>query len=173
MYYVLAYLDISATDRRFIDAFRERHDLPYKDVVAPHFTLVFGLTSCPEPELLAHVEEVCQRSDGIDFDCRYAMLGADHASDIAHVFLVPDQGYGAISRLHDALYTGPLAGNLRLDIPFIPHITIGTLEDRVEAKRLCDGLNARPVSIRGRIDAVSVVRLQEGRIHDIATVDLG
>src|SRR5262245_22726723 len=58
-------------------------------------------------------------------------------SDVtADVFLVPDEGNSALSLLHDQLYTGPLVSHLRLDLQYVPHITIGTLSDREKAKRL-------------------------------------
>ena len=172
MHYVLAYPNISRADRDFIDHFREKHDLPYKDLVAPHFTMVFGLQGFSETHLLRHVEQVCGHEDKIAFDCRYAMLGADHASETAHVFLVPDRGFSAVSMLHDRLYSGPLANALRLDLEYIPHITIGTLENRKEAKRHCDLLNSRPVSIQGSIDEISVVEYVQRTIRAVATFKL-
>ncbi len=121
-----------------MESFRRQHDLPYRDVVAAHFTLAFGCDAIAEPAYTAHVSAVCRASKAIRFSCRYAMLGADHFDDSAHVFIVPDEGYAGISLLHDRLYTGVLEPYLKLDAPCIPHITIGTMKDRAAAKALCD-----------------------------------
>lgn len=40
--YTVAYPDISTADATFIEAFRYENDLPYRDVVAAHFVMVFG-----------------------------------------------------------------------------------------------------------------------------------
>jgi 2'-5' RNA ligase len=170
--YTLAYPTVSASDRALLDRFRAEHDLRYRDVVAPHFTLAFGCTAVAEDDYCRHVAAVAQRTPAITFSCRYAMLGADHAEDTGYVFLVPDEGYAALSRLHDALYSGPLEPHLRLDIPYVPHVTIGTLADRRLAKQLCDELNVAGVRIEGRVGAVCVGALADGRIRDLATFPL-
>jgi hypothetical protein len=170
--YTLAYPSLSDADLKFIQEFRDQHDARYRDVVAPHFTMVFACTSIGEDEYLEHVEGVARRCTFVEFHCRYAMVGADDHDETAYVFLVPDEGYGAVSLLHDQLYTRVLAPYLRLDIPYIPHITIGTLDDRAAAKRLCDDLNNRPVTISGSIDALTVGALDDNKIRNLASFAL-
>jgi hypothetical protein len=63
-----------------------------------------------------------------------AMLGAEDGAETPYVFPVPDEGYSALSLLHDRLYSGPLVRCLRLDLMYVPHITIGTCAGRYEAK---------------------------------------
>ena len=103
-------------------------------MVEAHFTLVFGSTTIAEDVYMRHVADIARASAGVPFHCKYAMLGDDAEDETAYVFLVPDEGYAGVSQLHDRLYTGLLAPCLRLDVPFIPHIGIGTLADRSEAK---------------------------------------
>ena len=38
--YTLAYPQLDEADAHFIRQFRHEHDIPYRDVVAPHFTMV-------------------------------------------------------------------------------------------------------------------------------------
>jgi 2'-5' RNA ligase len=165
--YTLAYPRLAEMDRAFIEKFRAEHDLRYRNVVAPHFTMAFGCSAVAEPQYLDHVEGVALSSGRLRFCCRYAMLGADHQDDTAYVFLVPDEGNSSLSRLHDRLYSGPLAPHLRLDIPYIPHITIGTVDDREAAKKLCDKLNENGILIEGSVDALTVAAFENGRIRDI------
>ncbi len=173
MLYTLAYPTLTANDRDWIEAFRQRHDEPYRDVVAAHFTLVFGTNEIADNPYLAHVRAVAKACSPIDFTCRYAMLGADYETGRGYIFLVPDEGYAGISRLHDRLYCGLFAPMLRLDLPFTPHMTIGTLEDRPAAKALCDGLNADGVSIDGSLESLAVCALEQNRIVELDRFSLG
>lgn len=170
--YTLAYLSLSEADMSFIERFRHEHDVRYRDVVAPHFTMVFGCGAVGEVEYRQHVEAVAEASAALRFSCRYAMLGSDDQDQTAYVFLVPDEGYSGLSLLHDRLYTGVLSSHLRLDIPFIPHIAIGTLEDRRVAKQLCDDLNHRGIGIHGSVGALTVGALENGKVEDLASFQL-
>jgi 2'-5' RNA ligase len=170
--YTLGYPTLSETDAAFIQRFRSEHDLRYRDVVAPHFTLVFGCAAVAEEQYLQHVAAVAAQRPAVRFSCRYAMLGGDDQDQTAYVFLVPDEGYSDLSLLHDRLYRGPLEPHLRLDIPYIPHITIGTLSERGHAKELCDQLNREGVQIDGRVESVSVGAMENGRIQIRASYPL-
>ena len=171
--YTLAYPTLASADRAFIDRIRDEHDLPYRDVVKPHFTMVFSCSDLNEQDYRSHVREISRVAAPIAFHCRYAMLGADDEAPLAYVFLVPDEGFGALSLLHDRLYTGLLASKLRLDLEFIPHITIATLEDRAFAKSLCNRLNTNGLSIAGSVESLTVAALEANRIQDAATFALG
>lgn len=169
--YTLAYPTISTADAERLEAFRRRHD-PHHAIVAAHFTMVFACTGMNEHAYIEHVASVSRGSAPISFSCRYAMLGADDEVERGYVYLVPDEGFSGISRLHDALYSGLLRSHLRLDIPFIPHMTLGASSDRHAAKSLCDELNATGSAIHGAIEAISVAALRDGRIHNLATFSL-
>jgi 2'-5' RNA ligase len=160
--HTVAPLSIGTADRRFLDDFRARHD-PQAGVVEPHFTLVFACAAVAEDDYLAHVGAVAAGNAPVAFSCRYAMLGADHTGADGYVFLVPDEGHAALSRLHDRLYTGPLAAKLRLDLPFTPHVTIGRCPERAQAKRLCDELNGAPLRLDGRVETLVVGSVEAGR----------
>ena len=165
--YTIAPLAVADADRAAIDAFRARHD-PHADVVEPHFTLVFACAAVAEADYLAHARTVAAATPAIDFSCRYAMLGADGGNADGYVFLVPDEGHAALSRLHDRLHTGPLCAHLRLDLPFTPQVTIARCRERTQAKALCDELNAGALRIDGRVDALVVGTLEAGRFDAIA-----
>ena len=160
--FTIAHPDLAPADAAFIDDFRAQYDAAQRARVAAHFTLVFGSTALPEADYIAHVRRRADATAAIDFRCRYAMLGADDESEMAYVFLVPDEGHAALSLLHDLLYTGPLAQLLRLDLPYTPHITIGRSNNRHEAKRWCEALNATGVDLRGRIHTLTVGAIEQG-----------
>ena len=171
--YTVAYPEISPADSSFIQKFRQQNDLPYRDVIKTHFTLVFGCQAIKESDYRAHIQDIASACAPIHFCCRYAMLGADDQDDTAYVFLVPDEGYSHLSLLHDRLYTGILESHLRLQIHFIPHITIGTLKDWKLAKSLCDGLNQRGLEMKGVVTTLTVGKLENGTFKNLSVQTLG
>ena len=167
--FTLAYPELEREDAERWAAFRAAHSPAARFDVAPHFTLAFGCAEVPRADYEAHVARVAASTRPVSFVCRYAMLGADDEDDRAYVFLVPDEGFAAVSRLHDELYTGPLAPHLRLDLPYVPHITIGVLSDRQHAKDLCDQLNAIGVCAPGALRSLQVATPREGRLLGVST----
>ncbi len=172
MLLTVAYPVLRNEDATFVEAFRQRYDPRVREVAA-HFTLAFGCAAVPQRLYLRHVEAVCKDSQAFDFACRYAMLSAGHDDENAYVFLVPDEGLAALSLLHDAVNRGVLTPHLRLDVPYVPHITIGVMTDRVVAKSLCDELNSKGVDISGRVQALTVIELDESGVGAIEAFALG
>lgn len=163
--YTVAYPECDARDLQTIDTWRAANDPAGHALVRAHFTLVFASSAVDEATYLAHVAAVAARTTPFDFHCRYAMLGADEHSPRAHAYLVPDEGYAALSLLHDTLYTGPLAGAMRLDLPYTPHITVGTFETAPQARQWCAVRNQAGVSVQGRVAAVWVGQVVDGRFE--------
>ncbi len=129
--------------------------------------MVFGCRDVPLAIYREHVAAVAELQSAINFSCRYAMVGNDNDNDNYYVFLTPDEGYAAISKLHDKLYRGPLAAHLRLDIPYVPHIGIATIPDAACIKGLCDELNALPITVNGRIEALTLCSYDGSKITDL------
>jgi 2'-5' RNA ligase len=171
--FTLAYPALSAADMAMIRAFRIEHDRAKVHKVEPHFTIAFGTSGVDADGYLEHVRRIAAASHPITFHCRYAMLGADEGGDTAYVFLVPDEGNSALSLLHDRLYSGLLASCLRIDLPYLPHITIGTCSERPKAKELCDELNTRGLSIAGTVEALTVARMANDMIQNLRSFELG
>ncbi len=169
--YTIACPQVDTSAHAFIDGIRRQHD-PQVDLVAPHFTLVFGCSAVAEADYLDHVARLARHTPAIRFHCRHATLHAGRPDGMAHVFLVPDEGHSAIALLHDRLYTGVLAAHLRLDIPYVPHITVAATRDVAAAKALCDGLNGQSVDVAGQLQCLTVGALQGGRLQTIAKFPL-
>ena len=172
--YTIAYPRLPADAAAFVDDLRREHDAAAHGSIATHFTLVFGASGVDPGTHHAHVRAVAAASAGpLPFTCRHAMLAADLSGQRAHVFLVPDEGFAAISQLHDRLYTGPLDACLRLDVPYIPHITVATLADRHRARALCTKLNQAGLAIAGQLDQLTIGALHGGQFVDQCAVRLG
>ena len=156
-YLVLAYPKIKEEDYRWIQSLRREYDIRYYFVVEPHFTIVFPVFNKGKDSILNHVEKVYGDIAPIQFSVRGTTIVKDSFSDYTDVFLVPDEGNREIIKLHDKLYTGILSEELRLDIPFIPHIGVGGSKDAAEAKKISDKLNKENICITGKIEELDLV----------------
>ena len=124
----------------------------------PYFTLVFpGVDMEPTP-FAAAIRARVEGGALIRFRLRSALVAPEPLVGRFHVFLVPDEGFGAILKLHDALHTGPIKAALRTDSPYLPHITVATSTDYGVARNLASSLNNGEIDIKGHIDALQVER---------------
>ena len=139
---------------------------------APEFTLVFPGADLSADDVLSHVAATCATMTPIKFCLRSAVIVPEPGSGWFHVFLVPDEGFGAIVRLHDQLHVGPMASCLRPEMPYIPHLTIASVNDFSVARRIKAKLNGFDLGIDGRIDALEVHERDTGAAKCIATLPL-
>lgn len=168
---VVSYPELARRDADWIAAIRQRHNFLKYSVLAPHITLVFPLSGVGQDDLLEHVRLRLTGRPRIRFAFRSSLLMKDDSSDDYYVVLVPDEGFSGIVKLHDNLYTGILAPRLRLDLPFIPHMTVGFSSDVAACKSLVDALNAEAFVIEGELAYLDVVNRAEART--VARFELG
>ncbi len=137
-----------------------------------HFTLVFP-TAALEPETLAdHIRGRLAGWPPVPFVLRSSIPFKDASSEDTYVLLMPDEGFGQIVRLHDALYTGVLTGELRLDLPFVPHVTVGYAPDPQLCKTVADALNRQGLAISGIIDRLDLIQKEGAVIRPVAEFPL-
>ncbi len=148
---------LSKADYDWIQSVRAEHDRLYYHVIEPHIALVFPTDVIDEPVLLEHARHHAAAHPAFEAVFRCAILGDPDFQEHAHAFLVPDQGFSEIVHLHDRLYTGPLAPELRLDLPFLPHMGIANTPTPEACKSIVDRLNAMPFVIRARIESLNVI----------------
>jgi hypothetical protein len=169
---VVAYPSLSPEDHAWVQDIRAAHDELYFTLVEPHFTFVFPTEALDEADLWEHARVSVEGVRRIDFVLRCAVVWDDATLPYWHVFLVPEEGFSAIVGLHDRLYRGALASELRLDIPFIPHLGIGTSQDPRACKGLADRINREGVAIAGRIERLDVAVVETDTVRTIETVEL-
>jgi hypothetical protein len=150
---VVAKPEFGKTELDWLTHFRQTRA---RSAGAPAFTLVFPGAEAGTPEIVKHVNAICAATARIRFCLRSAMIVPEHKMGLFHVFLVPDEGFGAIIRLHDRLHVGALACCLRPDMPYIPHVTVASTTEFAAARQTMATLNAKDLSIAGRIDEVEV-----------------
>ncbi|PNH93697.1 2'-5' RNA ligase family protein [Vibrio diazotrophicus] len=154
---VIAVPEFSSNNYDLIQSFRAENDVLFYNVVKPHFTLVFPVF---DVSIEAFKQEIVEKSRGFhsfDFKIRCATINKDAFNNYYHTFLVPDEGFSNLIKLHDSLYSGLLADNLRLDIDFIPYIGVGNDECSEKCQKMAQFWNSNDFCISGRISKLQVV----------------
>ena len=169
---VLAYPEIEKKDYDWIQKIRAKHDERYFNIVRPHFTLVFPVSNISEKILTEHVKSVIKAVKEFYFVFRCAQIVKDSFSDFTDVFLIPEEGYRIFIKLHDALYTGPLEQELRMDIPFIPHLGIANNPDPYYCKRIADQINKDNPEIVGAVTKLDIVSFENDTITTLKQIPL-
>lgn len=163
--FVIAPLTLTPADAQHIDAIRRVHD-PQHDLVPPHFTLVFGATGARPSEAIAHVAAVAAGTRPIAYRLDRVLADDDY------LFLMPSEGDGALRVLHRALYVGPFAADLRTDIAFAPHVTVGVLKTPAQATELVEILGRRPLDIAGDLRRLELVAFDGARLEAVGVFPL-
>ena len=169
---IVAYPDLTQEDAEWLTSLRERYEELGRSILPPHFTLVFPLSGMSKSTLARHIKERVADSIRVQFALRCSILVKDDSSDNYFVMLVPDEGFSSIVKLHDRLYTGVLAPALRLDIPFIPHVTIGYSPDAQACKDIVDTLNREGFEIKGEIPRLDLVEIENDQVTTVEQFDL-
>lgn len=169
---ILAYPQIEKKDYNWIQSFRAKYDERYFSIVDPHFTFVFPVFDVSEKDFIAHVQKASKKIKEFFFVLRCSQIVKDSFSDYTDVFLIPEEGYRIFVKLHDALYTDILDKELRLDIPFIPHLGIANSIDAKKCKLLADEINSNGLEIVGAINKLSVVSYESNSITTLKEIFL-
>jgi 2'-5' RNA ligase len=169
---VIAYPEFNTTDYNQIQDCRASQDSLYFNIVEPHFTFVFPVPGMDEDRFIAEIESKAANTKSIQFILRSATIHKDAFSDYYHIFLVPDEGNGRMIRLHDKLYRGNLQSQLRLDIAYIPHITIGNSTDADKCKALAEQWNKEEFAFPGIIRQLSIVRFENTMVTNLKNIPL-
>ena len=171
---LVAYPNMAAEHYQWIDSIRAQYPSIAYEPIDPHFTFIFPIHDNLKYEAFSrHVEQVTQQIAAIPFTIRCAIPMPDTLSKNTHIFLVPDEGLSMMVKLHSALYTSLLANYLRLDIPYIPHITIGYSEEASVCKEVATAINRQSISISGLVDMLAFLEKKDNkwlRIRDFALV---
>lgn len=171
-YLAISYPNLSIKDFDWIQKYREQNDSRYYSVVKPHFTFIFPVFNLSEEEFLTEVTTQLSGAKKIHFKSKVATVNFDSFGKFYHEFLVPDEGFSDIIKLHDKLYSGSLSSELRLDIDFIPHIGIGNSDNPMISKGRVDALNLSEFHVEGMIGSIDVVKYGNDLIETIKTFTL-
>ncbi|MBK9323728.1 MAG: 2'-5' RNA ligase family protein [Bdellovibrionaceae bacterium] len=150
------------TGNEWVSDFRREHD-EKSHLVPPHITLVFPTDALSSSEMQKEVESLVGNYQKFKVRFRSAIMMPEKLGNlvVSYIFLVPDEGFGDVIRLNSLLYSNKLSKEHRLDIPFVPHMTIGSNLDLLTAKRLVDELNSRKIELEFLVDMLSVVEIDD------------
>jgi len=171
-HYVIGCPRFAEKDLRWIEAQREKYDPQGKRMAPPHITFAPAIEGMTDQ---AVVDEVKARVAGlgpVEFELCHVSMSYNPFLDIYQEYLVPETGHAALSKLHNRLYVGAFAPQLRLDIGYVPHISIGRCDHPHIGKQRMDALNRGDFAIKGRIDALDVMSFEDGRMQRIETIPL-
>jgi len=169
---VLAYPQLEKKEYDWIQSFRKKYDERYYNLVEPHFTLVFPVDNIEQNVFINHVSKAAKKFKEFYFVLRCSQIVKDSFSDYTDVFLIPEEGYRIFVKLHDELYSGILENELRLDIPFIPHLGLANSKDPKKCKLLADEINSTNPEIFGAINKLDVVSYLNNKIVSIKEINL-
>jgi 2'-5' RNA ligase len=168
---VIAYPDINQIDFDWIQSIRKDYDPKYFNVVNPHVTLVFSTNKLSLEDFTRLIQNKLSSINSFEIIFDSMKLVEDDSKEFFHVFLVPSKGYNEINKIHDVLYEDDLASELRLDIPFIPHLGIGTGKESEMTELIHNLENQKPV-IEGHISKVSIVEYDGSKVKDLSEITL-
>jgi hypothetical protein len=168
---VVAYPVLKAVDRDWIQSIRRQFD-PQYEFIDPHFTLLFPTQQANRETLEAHVRACVWSTVHFPFVLRCALPVKDAFSPLTHLFLAPDEGFSNLVRLHDILYSGTMMVELNLNIPYIPHITVGAFNEASACKHAADILNERSFSIEGTIECVNLLSVDDNGVTSLSEIML-
>ncbi|MEZ5573816.1 MAG: hypothetical protein R3E64_17650 [Halioglobus sp.] len=103
----------------FVHLERE-YDLPFRDVVEHHFTIVFGISDIPMEKYVEHVTTNLQGQRKTSICLPLAALGDDSGTDDFYVFLTPDEGLANIVAFTISSIPESSRGFIELKFPIFP-----------------------------------------------------
>lgn len=133
-----------------IDEIRDRYD-PLAKLVRPHITLVFPFESeMTNEELEEKLTSSLQNVAPFELTLHGFSKSADN-----YLFLDIEKGKEIIEAIHDELYSKHFK-EFYLDIPYIPHMTVGKLDSQQELIDAYESVKNIEVSFETIVDKVSV-----------------
>lgn len=167
---VINYPTLSEPDFRWIQDVRKVHDRLFYRIVDPHFTFVFPTENIARDAFIHHIKKVSSEFQPFRFTCRCVTVGDPDFMGHAHVFMIPDEGFSKIVKWHDAFYRDILASELRLDLPFVPHLAIANDPNPIMCKVITDQLNRQNFEIKGRVDNLDIIEFDGTSVKTIEKI---
>lgn len=168
----ISYPSIDGKDFDWIQNIRREHDRESFEIINPHFTLVFPVNGISQEDLTNHTSNICAKSKIISFSMHRAMTVFDKFSGKWFTFIAPLKGFDEIAEIHSRLYTGILQNKLLLDVPYVPHITVGKFDDENSCRKLTEKLNKERFGIEGTIDSINIVSLKNNKVNNLKKITL-
>lgn len=172
MIYVLAYPQFDTKISLSLATFRKIHEPNRAQLVAPHITLVFGVRNTPVEDIERICRHVATANSAISLEFSMADVSYDPFEKKHKIALLCSVGASPLISLHEQLYDGPHHRELHPDIPYRPHMTVGSNADVSKVERV-DVALIGDFPIKAMVKNLSVVSLVGGELHSISSISLG
>lgn len=169
--HVIAYPELSPDDYELIQLFRRDYNSLFK-VIEPHFTLVFSVPDMHPTSFIAEIKKQINSTSAIIFCIRCAVINKDSFSNNYDAFLVPDEGFSRIVKLHDKLYSDKLSNHHRLSISYLPHISFGNSPNVQSIKKIVDYWNEKDYIINGIISSLDIINYENRIVTTIEKIPI-
>jgi 2'-5' RNA ligase len=172
MLYVLSYPVLGNGDAASIEAYRQVHEPARAALIRAHITVVFGVRSITAHDLSSRVAAVAREQAPFE-------VSFDHVEQVVspgnvhNIFLLASEGAMALKAMHRELYAGTLSSELLPDLPFRAHMTVATAASADPIQAAMKDLPRIALPVRGMINALNVVSLDQGVLRDAGLFYLG
>ena len=169
---VLAFPALDPSHAQRIESARANRDDPSRSSIPVHFTLVFATDAIERHALVEHVQSEAREFKSFPFAAPSSDVIWDPVSKLWLLTLLPERGGDKITELHDALYSGPLAPELRTDIPYAPHVTVVGSKAKDDCLAAQAELLGNGAAIAGSIRGVDIVEYDGVRVTTVGRAEL-
>lgn len=160
-----------APDLAFIEGIRQKYDGDRFGWIPPHITLVYPTAYLPPELFLLEISILSQGERQFPLEFSRVITTNCQNSAAWHVYLVPNTGYEACTRLHSRYYSDKLAGQWPEHISFEPHLCVARFQgDSDDARHQAEVLAAQlhrdlpPMTARG--ENLRIVKVQDPDADD-------
>ncbi|XXM74466.1 2'-5' RNA ligase family protein [Lysinibacillus sphaericus] len=139
-----------------IENVREKYD-PLHSFIPPHITLVHPfISSLSKEELIDHMRDCLACTHPFNIKCQNVTGAEGH-----YLFLNVKKGNDDIIDLRDRLYSGILKRHYKRELSYMPHVTVGKLDDGDTFKKALDDTDAFNAEFTSTIHKISVEQIGE------------
>lgn len=170
---VIAIPELLPDDIELLHDLRAHNGVQTNGLELPFLIVVDPTDDVDAFPLIEHVRAIAGAVGSFTFSLRCAVPMLDPERGRASVGLVPERGLADLVRVRSMLYEGALREALRLDVPFIPHVSVGEFDDPKRAKRLADRLNDDRPAVLGALRELAVIRVDGHLAETLARFPLG
>jgi 2'-5' RNA ligase len=161
---------LDTSDFNKIQEFRKRYDLNFA-LIQPHITLVFPIENAKEDEILEEIKSQSSAFKKVQISFNKAAVHNDLLSPNYFCFLNVKKGAEMLMEMNKKLYANKLKTHL-LDLPYLPHITLGNSLNKSEVENMASIWNAKSYEINASLDEIEILGWENNSIISLEKIQL-
>lgn len=155
---IIAIPNMEMSDWDFLQSLRKTYDPKGYAFLQPHFTLLASSKYISKQDFNQLIKANLNTQSKIDFIIRTAIFMPplnQHKS--WYTFLLPEEGFNALVKLQRQIVNTGLYNYLDTNFPFIPHITVGSSQEKTICLESVNNLNNQKIAITGCIEKIHLI----------------